>query len=64
MCPEGDLSTMYRKDVAKSTEGGKPGPKFVGPEIAAEKAEEKEFVESRRKGEIVSGVRKRIDRRK
>jgi hypothetical protein len=53
---------MYRKDVAKSTEGGKPGTGFVGPEIGAEKAEEKEFEESRRRDEIVSGIRTKIDK--
>jgi hypothetical protein len=55
---------MYRKDVAKSTKGGKPGPEFVGPEIGAEKAYEREFEESRRRNEIVSGIRTKIDKNK
>ncbi len=55
---------MYRKDVARATEGGRQGPKFVGPEIGAEKAEEKRFEESRRKYRIISDVRTRIDTEK
>ena len=55
---------MYRKDVARDTEGGRPGPKFVGPEIGAERAEEKQFEESRREDKIISGVRTRIDSEK
>jgi hypothetical protein len=38
--------------------------KLAGPEIKAEKAEEKTFCKSRRKGRIVSGVRTKIDKMK
>ncbi|MGA9140967.1 MAG: hypothetical protein WBZ29_12130 [Methanocella sp.] len=36
----------------------------AGPEIAAEKAEEKIFEEARREDKIISGVRTKIDKRK
>ncbi len=38
--------------------------KIVGPEIGAEKAEEKIFEEARREDRVISGVRTKIDKRK
>jgi hypothetical protein len=37
---------------------------FVGPEISAEKAEQRIFKEAREQGRVISGVRSRIDRSK
>jgi len=55
---------MVRMGVRRGRKARPDGDRIVGPETAAEKAEEKIFEEAVREDRIVDGVRTRIDRRK
>ena len=54
----GKLGVQRNKDVKPVSH------RPAGPEIAAEKAEEKRFEEARREDKIISGVRTKIDKSK
>jgi hypothetical protein len=54
----GKLGVQRNKDVKPVSH------RHAGPEIAAEKAEEKRFEEARREDKIISGVRTKIDKSK
>jgi hypothetical protein len=53
---------MVRKDVIVDTSVRLDDGRYAGPEISAEKAEQKIFEEARQQGRVISDVRTRIDR--
>jgi hypothetical protein len=55
---------MAEREDAEKCGSRQAHDNIAGPEIKAEKAEEKTFCKSRREGRIVSGVRTKIDKRK
>jgi len=64
LCPGGNIHVMAERADAEKCGPRRDHDQLAGPEIKAEKAEEKTFCKSRRKGRIVSGVRTKIDRSK
>lgn len=64
MCPGDDIGSMVDRDDARKRLSRRAHDRIVGPETAAEKAEEDIFREALREGRIISSFRTKIDIRK
>ncbi len=64
MCLQADNLAMAKLGVERNRDVKPIGDKITGPEIGAEKAEEKIFKEARHEDKIIAGVRTKIDKEK